>query len=41
MRTIRFRAKAINDDHYKGEWVYGYYFRSLCGGEIYVQGCGV
>lgn len=34
MRQIKFRAKAINDGHYKGEWVYGYYLKSLCGGEL-------
>lgn len=34
MREIRFRAKAINDDFYKGEWVYGYYLKSLCGVEL-------
>ena len=33
-RTIKFRAKAINDGFYKGEWVYGYYMKSLCGGEL-------
>ena len=34
MREIRFRAKAINDGFYKGEWVHGYYLKSLCGGEL-------
>lgn len=33
-RVIKFRAKAINDGFYKGEWVYGYYLKSLCGGEL-------
>lgn len=28
-REIKFRAKAINNDFYKGEWVYGYYANIL------------
>lgn len=28
-REIKFRAKAINNDFYKGEWVYGYFANIL------------
>lgn len=33
-REIKFRAKAINDDFFKGEWVYGYYTKELWSGNL-------
>lgn len=33
-REILFRAKAINDDFYKGAWVEGYYVKRLTNGEL-------
>lgn len=30
-REIKFRGKAINDDFFKGTWVYGYYTKVLWG----------
>lgn len=33
-REIIFRAKAINDDFFKGEWVEGYYTRVLSNGKL-------
>lgn len=33
-REIKFRAKAINNDFFKGEWVEGYYAKVLWSGEL-------
>lgn len=33
-RDIKFRAKAINDDFFKGEWVDGYYKKVLWSGKL-------
>lgn len=33
-REIKFRAKAINNDFFKGEWVKGYYAKVLWSGEL-------
>lgn len=33
-REMKFRAKAINDDFFKGEWVYGYYTKELWSGNL-------
>lgn len=33
-RQIKFRAKAINDDFFKGVWIDGYYAKILCNGKL-------
>lgn len=33
-RTIKFRGKAINNDFFKGEWVYGCYAKVLWSGNL-------
>ena len=33
-REIKFRGKAINNDFFKGEWVYGYYTKELWSGNL-------
>ncbi|WP_025069280.1 YopX family protein, partial [Bacteroides gallinarum] len=33
-REIKFRAKAINDEFFQGEWVDGYYTKALWSGNL-------
>lgn len=34
MRQVKFRAKAVKDKFFKGEWVYGYYIKRQYGNKL-------